>query len=216
MQVLIACEESQRITIEMRNLGIECYSCDILEPSGEHPEWHIRQDVIPLLNGNCLFQTVDGLEHFITNKWNLIIAHPPCTYLTVSGNRWFNVEKYGEKALERMKNREKAYDFFMKIANANCDYIAIENPIGYMNTHYRKPDQIIHPWQFGHGETKATCFWLKNLPLLTPTNIVEGRENRIWEMGPNKNRSIERSKTYPGIAKAIAEQWGLYVKSCLN
>lgn len=214
MKVLIACEESQRITIEMRNLGIECYSCDIIDPSGGHLEWHIKQDVIPLLNGDCSFQTLDGIIHHI-DKWDLIIAHPPCTYLTVSGNRWFNIEKYGEKALERIKNREEAYNFFMKIVNTKCKYIAIENPIGYMNTHYRKPDQIVQPWQFGHGETKATCFWLKNLPLLIPTNIVEGRENRVWKMGPSNNRSKERSKTYPGIAKAIAEQWGLYVKNHL-
>lgn len=211
MKALIACEESQRITIEMRNLGIECYSCDIEEPSGGYPEWHIHQDCIPLLNGNCAFVTMDNIIHKINQEWDLIIAHPPCTYLTVSGNRWFNVEKYGDKALERLHFREEAYNFFMQFVNAECQHIAIENPIGYMNSHYRKPDQIIQPWQFGHGETKATCWWLKNLPLLQPTNIVEEREQRIWKMSPSASRAKERSKTYIGIAKAIAEQWGNFV-----
>ena len=208
MKILIACEESQRITVEMRKLGHECYSCDIDYPSGHHPEWHIHQDVLPLLNGDCEFTTMDGISHKIEGEWDLIVAHPPCTYLTVSGNRWFNIEKYGDKARERLKLREEAYDFFMRFINAKCKRIAVENPIGYMNTHYRKPDQIIQPWQFGHGETKATCLWLKGLPLLRPTNIVKGREQRIWKMGPSEDRVKERSKTYPGIAKAIAEQWG--------
>lgn len=210
-KVLIACEESQRVTIEMRKLGIECYSCDIEEPSGEHPEWHIHGDVIPYINGNCTFTTMDGIEHHIDGEWDLIVAHPPCTYLASSGNRWFNVEKYGEKALQRIKDREDAAAFFMQFANANCQHIAIENPIGYMNTHYRKPDQIIQPWQFGHGETKSTCLWLKNLPLLKPTNIVEERNPVSWKMGETKDRAKKRSKTYPGIAKAIAEQWGTII-----
>lgn len=195
----------------MRKLGIECYSCDIEKPSGNHLEWHILGDVLPYINGNCTFQTMDGVEHRITGEWNLLIAHPPCTYLTVSGNRWFNVEKYGEKALQRIKDREEAIEFFMKFINAKCEHVAVENPIGYMNSHYRKPDQIIQPWQFGHGETKATCLWLKNLPLLKPTDIVEGRAQRVYKMGETKSRQKERSKTYEGIAKAIAEQWGNYI-----
>lgn len=195
----------------MRKLGIECYSCDIEKPSGNHLEWHILGDVLPYINGNCTFQTMDGVEHIITEKWNLLIAHPPCTYLTVSGNRWFNVEKYGEKALQRIKDREEAIEFFMKFINAECEHVAVENPIGYMNSHYRKPDQIIQPWQFGHGETKATCLWLKNLPLLKPTNIVDGRAQKVYKMGETKSRQKERSKTYEGIAKAIAEQWGNYI-----
>ena len=154
---------------------------------------------------------MDGVEHTITGEWNLLIAHPPCTYLTVSGNRWFNVEKYGEKALQRIKDREEAIEFFMKFINAKCEHVAVENPIGYMNSHYRKPDQIIQPWQFGHGETKATCLWLKNLPLLKPTDIVDGRTQRVYKMGETKSRQKERSKTYEGIAKAIAEQWGNYI-----
>ena len=145
MKILIACEESQRITIEMRKLGHECYSCDIDIPSGGHPEWHIHQDVIPLINGNCTFDTMDGIAHTIEGEWDLLIAHPPCTYLAVSGNRWFNIEKYGEKALARIEARKEAYKFFMTFINANCKHICVENPIGYMNTHYRKPDQIIQP-----------------------------------------------------------------------
>lgn len=147
--------------------------------------------------------------------WNLIIAHPECRYLTVSGNRWFNVEKYGEAALERMERREEAVSFFMTIANAKCERIAIENPIGIMSSRWRKPDQIIQPWQFGHGEVKQTCLWLKNLPPLVPTDIVEGREPRIWKMGPSAERSKLRSKTYPGIAKAFAAQWSPLLKEAI-
>lgn len=223
MKILIACEESQRITIEMRRLGNECYSCDIEPPSGGHPEWHINSDCIPLLNGDCTFTTMDGQQHSVKGQWDLIIAHPPCTYLTVSGNRWFNVEKYGEKAIQRLKYREEAVEFFMQFINAKCNHIAVENPIGYMNTHYRKPDQIIQPYEYGDPERKTTCLWLKNLPHLQPTNIVDpniidsstGHSGYSqWHMDmqyigkDKKERSKMRSKTFPGIAKAIAEQWG--------
>ena len=223
MKILIACEESQRITIEMRKLGHECYSCDIDEPSGGHPEWHINQDVLPLIDGNCEFVTMNGIPHKIEGEWDLIIAHPPCTYLTVSGNRWLNIEKYGDKARERIRLRAEAYDFFMRFVNAKCAKIAIENPVGYMNTHYRKPDQIIQPYQFGDPERKTTCLWLKNLPKLIPTDIVDpnitdsitGHSGySSWHMDmqyigkSKKERSKMRSKTFPGIAKAIAEQWG--------
>jgi len=204
MKALIACEESQRITIEMRARGIECYSCDIEPPSGGHPEWHIQQDVLPLLNGHCTFTTLDSQTHTIETEWDLIIAHPPCTDLASSGARWFEEKRKDGR-------QQAAIEFFMKFINCNCQHIAVENPIGIMSTQYRKPDQIIQPWQFGHGETKATCFWLKNLPKLKPTNIVDGREQRIFKMAPSPNRAKERSKTYPGIAKAIAEQWGIFV-----
>ncbi len=208
MKILVACEESQRVTIEFRALGHEAYSCDLEPCSGDHPEWHIQQDVLPLLNGYCNFNTVDGAFHSIDSKWDMILAFPPCTYLTVAGNRWFNVEKYGNKAIERIKLREEAKEFFMKFVLANCNKIAIENPVGVMSTCYRKPDQVIQPWQFGHGETKKTCLWLKGLPQLIPTKIVEGREQRIWKMPPSADRAKLRSKTFPGIAKAMAEQWG--------
>lgn len=218
MKVLIACEESQRVCAAFRVRGHEAYSCDIIDCSGGHPEWHIQQDVIPLLNGNCSFKTKDGTNHVIEGEWDLIIGHPPCTYLTVSGNRWFNVEKYGDKALERIKLREEAKDFFMKIANAQCARIAIENPVGVMSTAWRKPDQTIHPYYFGDPFEKRTCLWLKGLPLLKKTNEVTpparvqyngGTSMPEWYANaPKAERSKIRSKTFPGFAQAMAEQWG--------
>lgn len=221
MKVLVACEESQRVTIELRKLGNEAYSCDLLDCSGNHPEWHIKKDVTLLLNGNCIFSTVDGVEHEISGKWDMIIAFPPCTYLTVTGNRWFNYEKYGDKAIQRMLDRNDAIKFFMRIANADCDRIAIENPVGIMSTQWRKPDQIIQPYQYGEAYEKRTCLWLKGLPMLSPTKIVEtpdriqfksGKTMAKWyvEAGnlSKEQRALVRSKTFPGIAKAMAEQWG--------
>ena len=225
MKVLIACEESQRVCIAFRERGHEAYSCDIQECSGGHPEWHIQGDVLPIINGNCEFETADGQKHRIDGKWDLLIAHPPCTYLTVSGNRWFNVEKYGEKAIKRLQDRQKAYEFFMTFVNADCDRIAIENPIGYISSHYRKPDQTIQPYQFGHHARKATCLWLKGLPKLVPTEIVDpgeirdggfsigahtdGTNNGKWLRFNDPELAKLRSKTFPGIAKAMAEQWGV-------
>lgn len=216
MRVLVACEESQAVTIELRALGHEAYSCDILDPSGGHPEWHVQQDVIPLLSPPITFLTIDGTKHTVA-KWDMIIAFPPCTYLTVTGNRWFNVEKYGDKALERIQLREEAKQFFMAFANADCPKIAIENPVGVMNTSYRKPNQIIQPYQFGDPFEKRTCLWLKGLPNLVPTNVVEpparqqlksGKSMPEWySNAPKKDRAKIRSKTFPGIAKAMAEQW---------
>ena len=206
MKILVACEESQAVTIELRRLGHEAYSCDIQECSGWHPEWHIKGDVLPLLNGDCEFNTMDGERHAISGRWDMIIAFPPCTDLAVSGARHF--------AKKRADGRQQAsIDFFMKFANAHCDRIAIENPVGIMSTHFRKPDQIINPWQFGHPETKKTCLWLKNLQLLEETENVyaymmtlpEKERSRIHWMG--SGHAKERSKTYPGIARAMAEQW---------
>ena len=157
MKILVACEESQTVCRAFREKGHEAYSCDIIDCSGGHPEWHIKQDVLPLLNGNCEFKTVDGQSHTIKGKWDLIIAFPPCTYLTVTGNRWFNVERYGEKALKRIEEREEAAAFFMQIANADCKKIAIENPIGYISTYYRKPNQIIHPYYFAESQDDVNC-----------------------------------------------------------
>lgn len=223
MDVLIACEESQAVCVEMRKLGHRAFSCDIQPCSGGHPEWHIMGDVLPLINGRCEFQTMDGKTHKVEDRWDLLIAHPPCTYLTVTGNRWYNVERYGDKALQRLKCREDAVKFFMAFANADCDRIAIENPIGVMSTLYRKPNQIIQPWQFGHPTTKSTCLWLRGLPNLMPTNIVEIDTNDVYAYvaanGRIKHdsksrskckvaeRSKHRSKTFPRIARAFAEQW---------
>lgn len=185
MNILVACEESQIVCVEFRKMGHVAFSCDIQDCSGNYPEWHIKGDVLNYIN--CI--------------WDMIIAFPPCTHLCSSGARWWK-----EKRENGMQ--QKAIDFFMQIANSTCEKIAIENPVGLMSTVYRKPDQIIQPWQFGHGETKATCLWLKNLPKLISTNIVEGREHRIHKMSKSKTRSKERSKTFSGIAKAMAKQWG--------
>ena len=208
MNVLVACEESQVVCKAFRELGHKAYSCDIQECSGGYPEWHIYQDVLPLLNGNCKFKTMDNTEHEINGKWDLIIAHPPCTHLAVSGARWF------KEGVKPMYLQEEAIDFFMKFVNADCDKIAIENPICIMSTKYRKPDQIINPYQFGHLEQKKTSLWLKGLPKLKETNNVYEemmklpikQRARIWWLGSNKSK--ERSKTYEGIAKAMASQWG--------
>lgn len=221
MNVLVACEESQRVCIAFRERGHNAFSCDIEPCSGGHPEWHIMQDVIPMLNGRCSFKTMDGIEHSIDGKWDLIIAFPPCTYLTVTGNRWFNVDRYGEKAIQRHKDRKDAIDFFMAFANADCEKIAIENPVGIMSSEWRKPNQIINPWQFGDAFEKKTCLWLKGLPELTPTNIVEIPPRKKFDSGktmpswyaeawhlPKEERAKLRSKTFPGIAKAMASQWG--------
>ena len=229
MRVLVACEESQRVCSAFRARGHEAYSCDIIEPSGGHPEWHILGDVLLVLNPSdngdhsieylpgISFVTMDGHFHEIP-KWDLIIAHPPCTYLTVTGNRWFNVEKYGDKARERMKLREEAKEFFMAFVNADCDRIAIENPVGVMSTSYRKPDQIIQPYWFGDPFEKRTCLWLKGLPKLEKTNEVAPPPRKVYASGCTmpawyanlspKDRAKERSKTFPGFAQAMAEQWG--------
>ena len=205
MKVLVACEESQAVCKAFREKGHEAYSCDIVTCSGGHQEWHLQQDVIQLLK----------------EKWDMIIAFPPCTYLTVTGNRWFNIDRYGEKAIQRHKDRKDAIDFFMNFANADCEKIAIENPVGIMSSEWRKPNQIINPWQFGDAFEKKTCLWLKGLPELKPTNIVEIPPRKRFDSGksmpswyaeawhlPKEERAKLRSKTFPGIAIAMAEQWG--------
>lgn len=185
MKILVACEESQVVTKAFRDKGHEAYSCDILPTSGNNPEWHLQQDVTEL----------------IRDHWDMIIAFPPCDHLAVSGARWFEEKR-------RDGRQQKGIDFFMLFTKLDCPNIAIENPVGIMSTLYGTPTQYIQPWQFGHGETKKTCLWLKGLQELTPTNIVSGRSNRIHYMSPGPNRSKERSKTYQGIANAMAEQWG--------
>lgn len=218
MKVLVACEESQRVCTAFREKGHTAFSCDIVPCSGGHPEWHIMQDVVPLLNGRCIFKTMDGIEHSIDGKWDLIIAHPPCTYLTLAGNKWFKPE-FVDRFPDRQKQRKEAIDFFMAIANADCDKIAIENPVGVMSCQWRKPDQYIEPFMFGDSEKKKTGLWLKGLPLLKPTNIVEpviihcksGANEPRWHMEtmhlPKEERSRVRSQTFIGIAKAMASQW---------
>lgn len=202
MFVLVACEESQEVCKAFRAWGHEAYSCDIQACSGGHPEWHILGDCLPILNGRCTFRDMSGGIHTLDGRWDLIIAHPPCTELCASGQRWFS------EGVKPLRLQREAIAFFYKFVLADCDKIAIENPIGVMSTAYRKPDCIINPWEFGHPEQKKTCLWLKGLEPLHPTNIVEGREQRIWRMAPGPNRAKNRSKTFPGIAKAMAEQWG--------
>lgn len=227
MKILVACEESQRVAVAFRERGHEAYSCDIIKCSGGHPEWHIMQDVLPLLNGNCRFNTCDGVSHEIVGKWDMIIAFPPCTYLTVTGNRWFNVERYAEKAVQRIEDRKLAIEFFMAFVTADCDKIVIENPIGVMSTEYRKPDQIIHPYYFAefegdeNCERKATCLWLKGVePLVYSVKysprVIKYKNGKgtdsNWHMStmklPKDERSKMRSKTFLGVAKAMANQWG--------
>ena len=219
MKILVACEESQAVTIELRKLGHEAYSCDIIECSGGHPEWHIRWDALALINGNCTFLTEDGEIHRIDGQWDMLIAHPPCTYLTNAGARWLWAG--GELNQERYKKGMEAKEFFMQFMNADCSKIAIENPVPSAVYDLPAYTQIIQPYEYGHAATKKTCLWLKGLPLLAPTEIVEPVKGRrfqqkngnwrysCWEMDQRggKDRARERSKTFPGIAKAMAEQW---------
>lgn len=222
MKILVACEESQVVCKAFRELGNEAYSCDIQPCSGGFPEWHIQEDVIPLLNGKCEFYTCDGKLHEILGRWDMIIAFPSCTYLTFAGNQMLSPKRRTpEQIKERMKKREEAAYFFLDIANADCDRIAIVNPEGYMNSYYCKPDQIIQPYYFGDPEMKTTCLWLKGLqPLLylkvypkpqpIKTNIrSNGKKHNVYftEGLSGSQRAKNRSKTFPGVAAAMAEQW---------
>lgn len=206
-KVLVACEESQEVCKAFRELGHEAFSCDIQPCSGGHPEWHIMGDALQYINGNCQFFTLGGGYYLINGGWDLLIAHPPCTELCNSGQRWYTEGK------KNYKLQREAIAFFYKFVMANCDRIAIENPVGIMSSAYRKPDQIIDPFQFGHLEQKKTCLWLKNLPKLQETNNVYeemmklplSQRARCWWIGGGHGK--ERSKTYPGIAKAMAAQW---------
>ena len=218
MKVLIACEESQRVCIEFRKLGHEAYSADIQECSGGHPEWHILGDVLPLVDGDCTFKTMDGIEHTISGEWDLLIAHPPCTYLSNAGAR--HLYKGCQLNQERYKKGLEARGFFLKFYNANCSKIAIENPVPSRIFELPEKSQVIQPYMFGHPFTKRTQLWLKNLNLLEPTNEV--KPEGTWcpsgsysHKHENKHRGMfttdrarNRSKTFLGIAQAMANQWG--------
>lgn len=218
MKVLVACEESQRVCIEFRKLGHEAYSCDIEPCSGGHPEWHIQNDVLPLLNGNCDFQTVSGDMHHLIGKWDMIIAFPPCTYLTNAGAR--HLYKGGCLNEERYKKGLEAKKFFMMFYNADCDRICIENPTPSRIYSLPEKSQVIQPYYFGHPYTKRTLLWLKGLPLLKVTNVVEplfafcpsgsySRTHADKHRGVfTTDRAKYRSKTFKGVASAMAEQWG--------
>jgi hypothetical protein len=188
LRVLIACEFSGTVRRAFQALGHNAWSCDLL-PAEDGSPYHFQGDALSVAwEGN--------------HQWDLMIAHPPCTHLAVSGARWFK---------DKAREQEDALGFVWSLMRVPIPHIALENPISIISSRIKKPTQIIQPWQFGHGETKATCLWLKNLPKLTPTNIVEGREARIHKMPPGPDRWKERSRTYEGIAKAMAEQWGAYV-----
>jgi hypothetical protein len=194
MRVLVACEYSGAVRRAFRALGHDAWSCDLLQ-SEDDDEFHVVGDVKPLLE----------------LPWDLMVAHPPCTFLAVSGARWLYNDD-GSRYEPRWRMRDEALDFVRLLMAAPIQRIAIENPVSVISSEIRKPDQIIHPWQFGHGETKATCLWLKNLPKLVPTNIVDGRETRVHKMPPGPDRWKERSRTYQGIADAIAAQWSQAVQ----
>jgi hypothetical protein len=220
MKILVACEESQAVTKAFRAKGHEAYSCDLIECSGGHPEWHIMQDVIPLLNGRCSFTTTDGESHTVDGRWDMIIAHPPCTRLCNSGQRWlyWGDEDYRSK---KIAEQQKAIVFFMTIALADCERIVIENPSGIMSSAYRKPDCIYNPYDFeGETECKKTCLWTKGVPPLRPTREIplpkEDRTNGIWrahfdgrKLAWNDPETARlRSRTPIGVAAAMADQWG--------
>lgn len=196
MKILVGCEESQSVCLEFRKLGHEAYSCDLQECSGGHPEWHLQMDVF---------------EAIKLKDWDMGIFFPTCTYLTISANKWYKDQPPRKSGTlvgeERRKARVEAIDFFMKLYNCGIPRIAMENPIGVMSTEFRKPDQVLQPWMFGHGETKATCLWLNGLPKLIPTDIVEGREQRLHLLPKTPDRAKLRSKTFHGIAAAMATQW---------
>ena len=210
MKVLVACEESQTVCKAFRERGHEAYSCDIQECSGGHPEWHIQEDVLPLLGGECEFMTMDGKPHTIDGKWDMIIAHPPCTYLSNAGARFLYPK--GILNEERLAKGMEAKKFFMHFYNSDCERIAIENPIPSKIYGLPPYTQSIQPWMFGHPVQKKTCLWLKGLSPLEPTDIVEERQSTKipgnWFNQGGKERQKNRAKTFHGIAKAMAEQWG--------
>lgn len=220
MYVLVACEESQRVCKAFRDKGHIAFSCDIDDCSGGHPEWHIKQDVLPLLGGNCSFTTCDGIEHKVPRKWDMILAFPPCTYLTVAGAARLYPTK-GVLDMERYEKGKDAATFFNAILNADCEKIVVENPTPMKVFELPRYSQVIEPFMFGHPYKKRTCLWLKGVPELQPTEIIT--ENIVsWVSGGSKDRqgnarkrettnfrdAKTRSKTFEGIAKAMAEQWG--------
>lgn len=222
MKILVACEESQAVTKELRRLGHEAYSCDVIECSGGHPEWHIMGDALQVIGGCCLFGTQDDKIHEIKTKWDMIVAFPPCTYMTNAGACRMYPKK-GQIDEERFAKAMEAKEFFMAFYNADCERICIENPVPLSVIRLPEKSQVIQPYQFGHPFTKKTYLWLKGLPMLNPTDVVEPvgpyvcGNSEIWKKQAakgtvyGKEKSAKhRSKTFPGIAKAMAEQWAGY------
>lgn len=205
MNILIACEESQAVCKAMRKNGHNAFSCDLQECTGGHPEWHINGDVLPLINGDCAFTTCDGKEHHISGQWDMLIAHPPCTYLSNCGNRWlYPNNKLNEK---RYALGMEAKGFFMQFFNAKCPRIVIENPTPSGIYGLPKETQAIQPYEFGHPYSKRTCLWLKGVPALKPTKIVEEYKSWMATCSRVGGSSRARSKTFEGIASAMANQW---------
>ena len=226
MRVLVACEESQTVCKAFRAKGHEAYSCDIQECSGGHPEWHIKGDVLDILNpfpcydynDYIIFKTMDGKEHWLEGKWDLIIAHPPCTYMSKAGARWM-YPKAGEISQERLSLAIEAKKFFLQFLNAECERVAVENPVPLKIVGLPVPTQKVQPYQYGHPYSKCTCLWLKGLPKLKPTNIIDEYKPYLpsntggFARGKGGSRGIAHdaktaSKTFEGIAKAMADQWG--------
>ena len=219
MNVLIACEESQEVCKAFRERGHRAFSADLQDCSGGHPEWHVKGDVLPLINGNCTFRTADSHTHTQAGPWDLLIAFPPCTYMTNAGAVRMRVK--GQIQVERLKKAMDAKQFFMQFYNANCERIAIENPTPMKIVGLPQYTQVIQPYEFGHPYSKRTCLWLKGLPLLKPTKILDHHEpyvnggckdahgNYRRFQGRNERDPKTRSKTFDGIGKAMAEQWGI-------
>lgn len=217
MKILVACEESQAVTIELRKLGHEAYSCDILPCSGGFPEWHIQGDVLPLINGNCEFETMTGMKCLVEGPWDMLIAFPPCTYMTNASAVRMRVK--GVIQQERYQKMLKAKEFFLAFYNADCERIAIENPTPMKICNLPPYSQAIQPYQYGHPYSKRTCLWLKGLPPLQPTEIIDHHEpyvnggckdangNYRKFQGRNERDPLTRSKTFSGIARAMAAQW---------
>ena len=214
MKVLIACEESQRVCIAFREKGHEAYSCDVQACSGGHPEWHIQDDALKLINGKCEFKTMDGTQHSICGNWDLLIAHPPCTYISNAGVRFLYPGGKGILNEERLRKGIEATHFLLRFLWADCDRIAVENPIPSTVYCLPKYSQIIQPYMFGHPLQKKTCLWLKNLPRLIPTDYIPKERCQSTKISGNwfnhggKERQGNRAKTFTGIAKAMADQWG--------
>lgn len=229
MYILVGCEESQAVTIAFRELGYEAFSCDLLPCSGGHPEWHIRGDIFKAIEGGFI-QTQDGARHHRIDSWDALIAFPTCTYLTNAGIGYFNVERYGDKARIRKVKRLEAAEFFMALYNCEIPYVALENPVGWMNSSFRKPDQILRPYYFGEPDQKNICLWLKGLPLIVwdkskatkpePIEIQYRKPSKYYKGGEEKKRyitestkkdSVLRSKTFINMAKQFANQWGAFL-----